>query len=150
MQCYKKNYFQKLFFSSNKISHLRCSQIKEVTVIGPPISFLISQNFSSILRHKRSLTYLHQTLDTKSFDLVVALKHNERKFDAVLNNSIFTQQSIALTNVIAFKKHGRISIIKVGNQTSINVVPILKWYLSALTIFWDATVNGVEIIRKLN
>lgn len=121
------------------LTHIRRSQIEEVAVISPTVRFLIGQYFSDVLRNKRTFTDLHQAFYTEAFDLLVTLEDGQRKFDAVLHDSVLAQQFVALANVIALKQHRRVDVIEVGDQSAVNVVPVLERNLSALAVVRDAT-----------
>lgn len=121
------------------LTHIRRSQIEEVAVVSSPIRFLIGQYFSNVLRNERTFTDLHQAFHTEAFDLLVTLEDGKRKFDAVLHDSVLAQQFVALANVVAFKQHRRIDVIEVGDQSTVDIVPVLERNLRALTVVRDAT-----------
>lgn len=99
----------------NSNAYIWCSQVKEVAIVCPSISFLVSQNFTDVLSYKWSFANLHQALNAIAFNLVIAFEDNERKLHSILNHSILAQKSIALTHIIAFKEHWRIGVVEVGD-----------------------------------
>jgi hypothetical protein len=131
--------------------YIRCSQVEEVTVVSSSICFLIRQNFARVLRNERSFSDLYQALHAESFDLVIALEDNQRQLDSILHHSVLTQKFVALTYVVALEQHRRIGVVEVGDQSAIDVVPVLERDLSALTVLRDAAGkrNRLKFCRKL-
>jgi hypothetical protein len=87
------------------------------------------------LCNKRPLADSREALDAESLHLVIALENRQGKFDAILNDAVLAQELIAAANVVALEQHWRVGVVKVRDEATVDVVPILQRNLRTLTVF---------------
>lgn len=117
------------------------AQIKEIAIVGPLICLGIGQYFARIFGHKGAACNAAQSLHAPSLGGRCAAHNLQCQPQSILNDTIFAQQFIAATNVVAFEYHGRIVEIKFHIQSAVTVVPIFHGKFIALTLICGATVG---------